>query len=85
MDKWRNNLGLLVNTAEISKDYNEFETPDIDSTPNNFIENEDDIDDAPVLISIRTGDSINITYIIVAAAFTIIIAAGAISIKKFVL
>ncbi len=80
-----NNLGLLVNTAEISKDYNEFETPDIDSTPNNFIENEDDIDDAPVLISIRTGDSINITYIIVAAAFTIIIAAGAISIKKFVL
>lgn len=46
---WKNsqdNMGLKVNVAEISKDYNEFNTPDIDSTPDNKADGEDDIDDA---------------------------------------
>ena len=49
------NMGVKVNIAEISKDYNEYGTPDIDSTPNNFVEGEDDIDDAPVMLTIKTG------------------------------
>ena len=49
------NMGVKVNIAEISKDYNEYETPDIDSTPNNFVEGEDDIDDAPVMLTVKTG------------------------------
>ena len=49
------NMGVKVNIAEISKDYNEYGTPDIDSTPNNFVEGEDDIDDAPVMLTVKTG------------------------------
>ena len=51
----KTNMGVKVNIAEISKDYNEYGTPDIDSTPNNFVEGEDDIDDAPVMLTIKTG------------------------------
>ncbi len=50
-----NNIGLKVNTAEISKDYNKFGLPDKDSTPDNKKQGEDDIDDAPVMLSIGTG------------------------------
>ena len=46
----KNNLGLKVNTAEISEDYNEKHVHDKDSTPNNKVPGEDDIDDAPVLL-----------------------------------
>ena len=49
------NMGLKVNVAEISKDYNQYETPDIDSTPNNKVEGEDDIDDAPVRLIAKIG------------------------------
>ena len=80
-----NNLGLLVNTAEISQDYNEYGTPDIDSTPGNFVVNEDDIDDAAVILSIRTGNEIPVTYTIVGVAVVSIISAGVILIKKYVL
>ena len=51
----KNNLGLKTNVAEISEDYNQYGTPDIDSTPNNRVPGEDDIDDAPVMLAIRTG------------------------------
>ena len=51
----KNNLNLKVNVAEISEDYNESNTPDIDSTPNNQVEGEDDQDDAPVILSLKTG------------------------------
>lgn len=80
-----NNLGLLVNTAEISQDYNEYGTPDIDSTPGNFVVNEDDIDDAAVMLSIRTGNEIPVTYTIIGVAVVSIISAGVILIKKYVL
>ena len=49
------NLGLKVNWAEISKDYNDKGMKDIDSTPNNRKEGEDDIDLAPVMLTIKTG------------------------------
>ena len=43
------NMGVMDNWAEISKDYNEYGSPDIDSTPDNNKKGEDDIDDAPVM------------------------------------
>lgn len=81
----KDNFGLKVNVAEISKDYNDSNTPDIDSTPNNKVEGEDDIDDAPVILSIKTGTDTNIITITLTATSLAIIATGAILIKKFVL
>jgi uncharacterized repeat protein (TIGR01451 family) len=78
-----NNMGLKVNTAEISKDYNEYGTPDIDSTPNNKVPGEDDIDDAPVMLTVKTGQAA--TYAGVTVIVLTILAGGVISIKKFVL
>ena len=49
------NMGVKTNIAEISKDRNDYGTKDIDSTPNNKVPGEDDIDDAPVMLSIKTG------------------------------
>ena len=77
------NLGLKVNIAEISKDYNDSDTPDIDSTPDNFKEGEDDIDDAPVILSIKTGEAR--IYITLAGIILVTLAGGIFLIKKFVL
>ena len=57
MDNGSNNLGLKTNTAEISEDYNDKGAPDIDSTPDNKVPGEDDIDDAEVILSISTGQA----------------------------
>ena len=78
-----NNLGLKTNTAEISEDYNEYGVPDKDSTPNNKKTGEDDIDDAPVLLSIKTGQ-IRI-YFTLGFVVLITLAGGVILIKKYVL
>ncbi len=79
----QNNMGLKVNTAEISEDYNEYDVPDKDSTPDNKKPGEDDIDDAPVMLSIKTGQ----TRIYFTLGFTILItiAGGIVLIKKYVL
>ncbi|MBP3501902.1 MAG: SpaH/EbpB family LPXTG-anchored major pilin [Clostridia bacterium] len=76
--RWVNsatNMGVKVNIAEISKDYNEYETPDIDSTPNNFVEGEDDIDDAPVMLTIKTGSQ-SLRYIIISLGVLAILGLG---------
>ena len=78
-----NNLGLKTNTAEISKDYNEYGTPDIDSTPNNKVPGEDDIDDAPVILAVRTGEPI--VYTGIAIAVLAIVSLGVVVIRKKVL
>ena len=84
--KGENNLGLKTNIAEISEDYNERGIPDRDSTPGNKKDGEDDIDDAEVLLSIKTGLTENIiTYVSGAAIILIVLAGGVILIKKFVL
>ena len=83
---WKNskdNLGQKTNWAEIYKDENEYNSPDIDSTPGNNVHGEDDIDDAPVILSIKTGNTP--TYIILALASTSMLLGGTILIKKFVL
>ena len=79
----KNNLGLKVNTAEISEDYNEKHVHDKDSTPNNKVPGEDDIDDAPVLLSISTGAAK--LYIALSCTVLITLAGGIVLIKKFVL
>ena len=56
------NVGLINNTAEIYQDYNQFGETDIDSTPNNQNQNEDDFGSTDVIIQIATGGSI-IAYI----------------------
>ena len=53
-----NNLGIKNNVAEISKDHNPYGTKDRDSTPGNNVPGEDDIDDAPVMLSVKTGAQI---------------------------
>ena len=78
-----NNMGTKVNIAEISKDYNDSHTPDIDSTPNNKVPGEDDIDDAPVMLVPRTGQVK--LYIGLTAIVLITLVAGVYSIKKYVL
>ena len=78
------NLGTKINVAEISEDYNEKgDTPDIDSIPDNEVDGEDDIDDAPVMLTISTGSTP--TYIGLTFAVTTILATGIVLIKKFVL
>lgn len=84
--RWKrsdNNLGMKVNTAEISKDENPYGTPDIDSTPDNNKDGEDDQDTAPVILSITTGSAP--TYIVLTITIMTILSTGFYSIKKFVL
>lgn len=49
------NVGLINNRAEIYEEFNEYGIADIDSTPNNQNNNEDDIGSADVYIGIKTG------------------------------
>ena len=82
----KDNFGEKVNIAEISEDKNDSNTPDIDSTPNNRVDGEDDIDDAPVVLSVKTGENGNtIEYIATALGVTIILTTGIILIKKYIL
>ena len=48
-------MGVKTNWAEISKDQNEYGVRDKDSVPGNKKPKEDDIDDAPVALTIATG------------------------------
>ena len=81
-----NNLGLKTNVAEISKDYNEKGVPDRDSTPDNKKPGEDDIDDAPVLLTISTGILENtIPYVAGTLGVLVVFGLGIIGIKKYVL
>ena len=79
-----NNMGVMTNTAEISEDYNDYGIPDRDSTPNNKVPGEDDIDDAPVMVTIKTGSEIAL-YIAIALGATMILVSGIVMIKKKVL
>ena len=79
----QNNMGLKTNIAEISKDYDDRGVPDRDSTPDNKKDGEDDIDDAPVMLSIATGKVK--TYFALGFTVLIMLAGGIVLIKKFVL
>ena len=76
-------MGLKTNVAEISEDYNDSHTPDIDSTPDNDVPGEDDIDDAPVMLTVKLGDTpvyIGLGFVVVA-----MLTGGIWAIKRYVL
>ena len=77
----KENLGVKTNIAEINKDHNDYGTKDIDSTPGNNVPGEDDIDDAPVMLSIKTGSQV-IAYVSLALGFIAIVSMGTVLVKK---
>ena len=79
--KSEDNMGVKVNVAEINKDHNNYGTKDIDSTPGNNVPGEDDIDDAPVMLSIATGSEL-IKYVGLGFAIIAIVMLGTIVTKK---
>ena len=85
---WNNssdNMGQKNNTAEITKDENNSNTPDIDSTPGNKKPGEDDMDEAPVIITTKTGELVNLGYVLLAVASLGIITLGIVLIRKYIL
>ena len=79
---WKNsstNLGLKTNYAEISS----ASSTDIDSIPDNYDFTEDDMDDAQVILSIKTSGTK--TYIGLVLTAVVILAGGVLLIKKYVL
>ena len=79
----QSNMGVMDNTAEISEDYNDKGVPDRNSTPDNKKDGENDMDNAPVLLTIGTGKGT--TYFALGFIVLVTIAGGAILIKKYVL
>ena len=79
------NLGLKTNIAEITEhtDKKGQTITDIDSTPNNKVPDEDDIDDATVMLTIKTGAATVYTGVIIGVIS--ILGVGILSIKKYVL
>lgn len=77
------NTGLINNTAEIAAAYNARGTQDIDSTPANRVNGEDDMGAADVIISVKTGAAIS--YILLTLSIIVVIAAGGYIISKKVL
>lgn len=82
-DMTQDNTGRILNRAEINKHYNESGLNDIDSTPGNREEKEDDMSSADVIISIKTGSAIIYTTTIIASIS--MLAIGIYLIKKKVL
>jgi len=83
-----NNLGLKTNIAEITEDYNENNSEDIDSVPDNKQdpyekEQEDDDDFALVILSIKTGKGAS--YVVFITAMLTLLASGIYLVKKYVL
>ena len=79
----KDNMGLKTNWAEIYEDYNEYNSPDIDSTPGNNQQGEDDIDEAPVILTTATGSAA--TYVSLALTSISMLAGGVVLIKKYVI
>ena len=78
------NLGEKTNTAEISEDYNDHgDVPDRDSTPDNQVPGEDDIDIAKVILTISTG--IGQTFFGLTIGLLSVVLVGVVLIKRFVL
>jgi len=85
-----NNLGTKTNIAEISEDYNEKGSKDVDSTPDNVViedydkQQEDDDDKALVILELRTGGN-GTSYLWLGLVVLLILSSGIILIKKYVM
>ena len=66
------NLGTVSNTAEIVEDYNIYGVSDLDSTPNNKAQNEDDFARTDSYLSVKTGE----VFIYISVVITTIILVG---------
>lgn len=73
------NIGVIANTAEISADDND----DINSTPNNQKEGENDMDKALIAITVVAGKAQ--TFIALTSVVLLIVGSGVFFIKKFVI
>ena len=76
-------FGLINNSAEIYETSNDYGALDIDSTPGNKATNEDDYSTANVLTSVKTGDVVIYTTLII--TIITIVGVGIYMIKKKVL
>lgn len=56
-----NNTGISNNRAEIYEQYNELGLADVDSTPGNQSQGEDDLGTANVIINVKTGEGVTYT------------------------
>lgn len=74
-----NNTGSIMNTAEIAEVYNEQGLADINSTPANKVETENDFGKAEVILSVGTG---GVTYVIIAIITIAVLGTVAVLIKK---
>ena len=81
------NMGVKVNYAEISEDFNAYGAPDIDSTPDNLKGEpaEDDEDKDEVRLNIQTGSGVIIKYTLITVGVLAMVAVGIVFIKKNVL
>ncbi len=61
-----NNTGLIANVAEIAESYNEQGLKDADSTEGNRAKGEDDMAQADLMISVKTGEIIMTATVIIA-------------------
>lgn len=66
--------GLINNTFEIADAYNEYAIADIDSTPGNEDQSEDDMSRADIIIGIQTGGSVINVMIISTTLITLLVA-----------
>lgn len=71
----KNNLGMVSNLAEIADSQNDLQAKDIDSTPGNRKDGEDDISTAQMLISVKTGLGTGANITIIALVGAIIVGA----------
>ena len=69
-----NNLGRINNTAEIAESYNELGLEDVNSTPGNKVQGENDMNYADVIISLRTGGAVYIGITIIVIAILSVVA-----------
>ena len=65
------NTGVINNRAEIYEAYNEYGLTDIDSTPGNKAQGEDDIGSADALITVKTGGAVTYTVVAIVVLFLI--------------
>ena len=67
------NTGITNNKFEIAQSYNEYAIADIDSTPGNQAEGEDDLNSIDVIIGVQTGGSMINIMIISTTLITLLI------------
>ena len=76
-------LKQIISIENLSEDKNEYDVPDRDSTPDNKVEGEDDIDIAKVILAVSTGRAK--TYFTLTLGLLGVVFVGIALIKKFVI